>query len=440
MEKLAAAAKLVIRTGLVGTRAPVQVGAILWPALVSPQAEYGAEVTWLTEECTAAMDKVQNQFGKTLLGCPVATPAECIRGDLGWMSPRARRALRALWWYGHLQAVALTHPERIVAQLSKLWRDRRVDPLLQAVGLRWEAGATEAAWKERAKEAVRRWETERGWRRLEGLRTTALYRTVRERADWARMDDLFQGLARGGAQRGVRILFGLRCGVAPLQETIGRRRGQAHERPLCPLCGTEREDAEHFLLRCAGVGEPRGRLLVRLRPNPEEPHGQANGPGYQETPRAGDRRAEGRAERDPADAQTEPDPARVAAARQLAHGPAVVASGGGGAGEPPPSGVPQISPRASVMDGERCAPGGTELEDNAAPEPANLLQPGTAGGTFPGRDDRPHGEWLRALLRGNRAGKEALLRFTIEAWDLRAKKLGWRNGGVWGFAPALAGG
>src|SRR6185437_2546957 len=78
----------------------VQAGEKLWISMVRPLLEYGGEV-WDGGGWEEA-ERIQNLAGRTLLGLPKTTAVEVIRGDLGWLSMKARRDLKLLKYWGRL--------------------------------------------------------------------------------------------------------------------------------------------------------------------------------------------------------------------------------------------------------------------------------------------------------------------------------------------------
>src|SRR3569623_1744006 len=74
-------------------------GEKLWETLIRTTWEDAAEV-WGGEDWPEA-DKIHNAAGRTLMGLYRSTAVEVARGELGWMSLRARRDIKQLR-YQHL--------------------------------------------------------------------------------------------------------------------------------------------------------------------------------------------------------------------------------------------------------------------------------------------------------------------------------------------------
>jgi hypothetical protein len=81
--------------------------------------EYGAEV-WGGGDWPEA-EKIQNAAGRMLLGLYRATAVEVARGELGWLSLRARREIRQLRYWGKLVKM---EDSRLVKQIYKQCKER----------------------------------------------------------------------------------------------------------------------------------------------------------------------------------------------------------------------------------------------------------------------------------------------------------------------------
>ena len=92
----------------------VQAGEKLWISMVRPLLEYGVEV-WGGGGWEEA-ERIQNLAGRTLLGLPKTTAVEVIRGDLGWLSMKARRDLKLLKYWGRLLCM---EDSRLVKQIYR---------------------------------------------------------------------------------------------------------------------------------------------------------------------------------------------------------------------------------------------------------------------------------------------------------------------------------
>jgi len=97
----------------------VDSGEKLWQTLIRPTLEYGAEV-WGGCDWQEA-EKIQNTAGRTLLGLYRTTAVEVARGELGWLSLRARREIRQLRYWGKIVKM---EDSRLVKQIYKQCKDR----------------------------------------------------------------------------------------------------------------------------------------------------------------------------------------------------------------------------------------------------------------------------------------------------------------------------
>ena len=78
----------------------VKTGEKLWDTMIRPTLEYAAEV-WGGGIWKQA-DQIQHRVGKILLGLSNSTPGAVARGELGWLSLKARRELKQLIYWGKL--------------------------------------------------------------------------------------------------------------------------------------------------------------------------------------------------------------------------------------------------------------------------------------------------------------------------------------------------
>ena len=92
----------------------INAGIKLWETMVRPTLEYAAEAwgggNWLQAE------QIQNTVGRTLLGLSSKTAMEVARGELGWISMKARRELKLLRYWGKLLKM---EDSRLVKQIYR---------------------------------------------------------------------------------------------------------------------------------------------------------------------------------------------------------------------------------------------------------------------------------------------------------------------------------
>ena len=68
--------------------------------MLRPVLEYAAEA-WGDGDWKQA-EQIQDKVGRTLLGLSKNTPGEVPRGELGWLTLRARRDFKQLLYWGKL--------------------------------------------------------------------------------------------------------------------------------------------------------------------------------------------------------------------------------------------------------------------------------------------------------------------------------------------------
>jgi hypothetical protein len=244
----------------------------LWETLVRPVLEYGAEVdsgAW--EEA----EMLQVMAGRMALGVGTTVSEEVVRGELGWMTVRARREYLKLAYWGKVVR------EKEKGVLGNVYREGRkrveqrkagakewcveVKRLLEKVGLGgcWatEEVGTASEWKSRVKAAV--WEREQmewRWGLLRGGKNPKVklcdYLRIKEegKREW------FVEENRLWVRRWVK----LRAGVEKLEVELGRHRGLRRGDRICKACGEEVEDVQHLLDTCVRWSEWREDLWVKL--------------------------------------------------------------------------------------------------------------------------------------------------------------------------------
>jgi hypothetical protein len=184
-----------------------------------------------------------------------------MRRDLGLLPVTARRTLRAAWWYGHLQSVVDTQPDRAVALLAGFAEPGLVKLIKEELHLEWIPGQTDiSTWKRACRLGVARsqWRIDLDLLALKS--STRLYRELypaEAPAGWPSCQEYLME-PPGVESTAAKMLFALRCGSAPLQATLCR---QTQVRTAtCPLCKVEAEDTSHFMLRCAHYDVARARM------------------------------------------------------------------------------------------------------------------------------------------------------------------------------------
>jgi hypothetical protein len=214
------------------------------------------------------LERVQVQFGRRLLKLQQSIPGTYVRRELGLQSLEERAYAATLNFFGKLCTM---DKERLA---SKLFHKRamivddtdhgRYSWCVEAkrvlrecgLGAAWYAREIDPEeWRLTAKRAVRTLFLEKDDRRTQQRPQLALFHRLGPctQRDW---------LDRPLNHSGAALRFRLRCGGAPLMETVGAKVG----RTGCPMC--ERKDvtesAEHFACHCTFFDEERDECLHRL--------------------------------------------------------------------------------------------------------------------------------------------------------------------------------
>jgi hypothetical protein len=246
----------------------VDSGEKLWETLIRPTLEYAAEV-WGGDDWPDA-DKIQNAAGRTLLGLYRSTAVEVARGELGWLSLRARRDIKQLRYWGKLVKM---EDSRLVKQIYRYCKDRTnaqkgsfchsVQKLLAKLDLghlwRTEQIGELKDWTSLVMASVKQsdqdlWSAEVQKKRK--LRTYSLIKT-----DLCREEYLSWEIT--GKQR---LLYAqLRSGSHQLRIERGRWEDLEEAKRVCKVCGTGKiEDEKHFLLDCFVFERFRRNMFHRI--------------------------------------------------------------------------------------------------------------------------------------------------------------------------------
>jgi hypothetical protein len=252
VEKARSRIPLITKAGIEGLS--VQAGEKLWESVVRPTLEYAAEV-WGGGDWPEA-DRIQNAAGRALLGLCGSTSVEVARGELGWLTLKARRHIKILKYWGKLVCMenhrlvkaiyleckryTVRHKGSFCYAVLKILTDLKLEYLWESEQIGsyedWGLLATDCVKQREVKEWSECVEEK------EKLRWYRQFKTVLRREDY-----LFWEIPREH-----RILYArLRSGTHWLRIETGRwHKEKEHER-ICMACVTgEVESEAHFLLQC----------------------------------------------------------------------------------------------------------------------------------------------------------------------------------------------
>ena len=257
----------------------VETAAHLWQALVAPLLEYGAAVCEPTSKVVTAVETEQARAAKTILGCEAKTAGEAVRGELGWLSMRARRVIHKLRFFRHL---ATMDKKRIVYHIFRTRYDATMRgdavgwcgetrDLLGTHGLgewwhtyNWRGFPSKSKWDELVAAAVLSREEDRRNAAMHDRSSLEWYRTHNTTLEMA---NHLKGDVWGS--KGTVLRTQLRCGMHNLRVCTGKReRPRLDDRSLrtCLTCNTKAvEDIPHFLLDCGAIESSRRRMWADIR-------------------------------------------------------------------------------------------------------------------------------------------------------------------------------
>ena len=247
----------------------VDSGEKLWQSLIRPTLEYGAEV-WGGGDWPEA-EKIQNAAGRMLLGLYRATAVEVARGELGWLSLRARREIRQLRYWGKLVKM---EDSRLVKQIYKQCKERTgyqkrsfcysIQTLLNKfdLGHLWKSELIGELndWEARIQACVRQYDQDIWASAVQMKPKLRTYKMLKagvrreEYLSWEITDE-------------QRVLYArLRSGSHQLRIERGRWEHEVEAERLCLVCGTGViENERHFLLECFVFERPRCNMYRRIK-------------------------------------------------------------------------------------------------------------------------------------------------------------------------------
>ena len=218
-----------------------------------------------------ATSGIQNTVGRTLLGLSSKTAMEVARGELGWISMKARRELKLLRYWGKLLKM---EDSRLVKQIYRSCKpvttglkgsfchsiqNTLVNLNLGHLWLSEQIGELKD-WMSLAKACVKRKDLEL-W--AGALQKKAKLRVYRQLKSDLRQEE-FLAWALPPKQR---VLYArLRSGTHQLRIETGRWRKEPEEERVCKVCITGSVESEaHFLLDCYVYNRLRQSMFKQIK-------------------------------------------------------------------------------------------------------------------------------------------------------------------------------
>jgi hypothetical protein len=259
----------------------------LFKTLVRPRMEY-ADAIWgamCSPSALKRLDAVQERFGRRLLHVRRSTAGEYIRSELGLESMRERVAVALLRFFGRLAAMPdsrlaaflfrqrcaqvdagrgkLSWCKRAKQQLeeanhAEVWKSRLLPDVPDETVEKQTVANKLRYWKGTVKQEMREQFEQQSQRQLEQMSSMSLFR----RLGPAKLDGWLDFAVR---HSGARLRLKLRCGAAPLMESVGAVVGLERERRTCRMCNSGAvETAGHFVAECSLVAAERARCLRQI--------------------------------------------------------------------------------------------------------------------------------------------------------------------------------
>jgi hypothetical protein len=262
-----------------GERAlPRDVRLLMYKTFVRPVLECGSEVWTATASQSKALEGIQLQAVRAVLGCFAKTASVAVLAEAGLESLEERRRQARVRWYGRLRAMgperlpARVYAQSVAAPAPKLWRAS----LLAAWSAAQGAGSPgvgplgiddlfDASGQQFQAEARARLRGAAGLERLDAMRS---HSTLQHLPHISLCVRGVQPYLKGRRALSFGTTLKMRCRIGTLQVNAllyARARGQLAAAPCCALCG-ELETVSHFMLHCPAVQEQRTAMFSELRP------------------------------------------------------------------------------------------------------------------------------------------------------------------------------
>jgi hypothetical protein len=232
----------------------VETGEKLWNTMIRPTLDYAAEV-WGGDVWEKA-EQIQDRAGRTLLGLSKFAAGEVARGELGWMSLKARRERKQLIYWGKILNMDDLRLAKLVYLNCKNHTDSLRDSFCGAVKRTLTSLKLDHLWRSEAIGGLKDWisfitsvirtkDKERWVLAVQKKPKLRLYSAIK--SELAREDYIsWQIPARHRA-----LYARLRSGTHQLRYETGRWANEPEEERLCNVCVTGKvESEEHFLLEC----------------------------------------------------------------------------------------------------------------------------------------------------------------------------------------------
>ncbi len=247
----------------------VKTGEKLWHSMIRPTLEYATEV-WGGDIWKQA-DQIQHRVGKTLLGLSKNAAGEVARGELGWLSLKARRDRKQLIYWGKVLSMNESRLAKVVYLRSKDVTDSLKGSFCGSVkrtllnlklGHLWNSQAVGdlKSWISFISAVIRKKDQEDWFEEMKDKKPLVLYRNIK--TEVSREDYLEWQIPACH-----RTLYArLRSGAHNLRLATGRYIKEPEPERLCVVCVTGKvETEEHFMLDCYVYAHIRERMFARIK-------------------------------------------------------------------------------------------------------------------------------------------------------------------------------
>ena len=235
------------------------IGKTFWKGLAMASFLYSHEVLCFNKREKETIQRADNRAYRDILGVPVATAVEFLRGDVGASSHLARDMKGKLLFIKH----AVTENKNITLEKTMLkelqeeeskW-SKQVNEYMMELNLNIQEIRNSSI--NNIKKRINEYDLENWKRGMEEKVTLGRYRSLKteiKEEKWFKNGDKYT------------IMMKARSNTLNLEwKSWG-----TDEEKICKLCNEENEDMEHFLIKCNSLQQLRQQYLELQRPNYEQ--------------------------------------------------------------------------------------------------------------------------------------------------------------------------
>ena len=232
----------------------LMIGKVFWKSVATPKFMYGQEIIPYTKADIAALQRIDNKAYRTILGLPMYTAEEFLRGEVGASTMEARDMKNKI---NYLKYALYETKNNLLKNIIKIeirnnskWY-KITHEYMNKINLTQEDLRDTS--NQRIKNLINEWDTLKWKTQMINKKTLTIYRTRKRNI---REEKWFNN------NRKCNIMMKARSDTLQL----GWREFGMDDTKICKMCNIEIETLEHFLLDCQELQETRNFFIELQRP------------------------------------------------------------------------------------------------------------------------------------------------------------------------------